>query len=93
MQAERKGVGNAIVSHQLASTPRANGKKMAPNLRALGGLVHAIQHLAQHGARPANDPGSARSTAKTHIRRIYRKCDIHNQQDLMRMVEDAQPTE
>lgn len=32
-------------------------------------------------------------TAKTHIRHIYRKCDIHNQQDLMRMVEDAQPTE
>ena len=32
-------------------------------------------------------------TAKTHIRHIYRKCDIHKQQDLMRMVEDAQPTE
>ena len=32
-------------------------------------------------------------TAKTHIRHIYRKCDVHNQQDLMRMVEDAQPTE
>ena len=32
-------------------------------------------------------------TAKTHIRHIYRKCDIHNQQDLMRMVEDARPTE
>ena len=32
-------------------------------------------------------------TAKTHIRHIYRKCDIHSQQDLMRMVEDAQPTE
>ena len=32
-------------------------------------------------------------TAKTHIRHIYRKCDIHNQQDLMRMVEGAQPTE
>lgn len=32
-------------------------------------------------------------TAKTHIRHIYRKCDTHNQQDLMRMVEDAQPTE
>lgn len=32
-------------------------------------------------------------TAKTHIRHIYRKCDAHNQQDLMRMVEDAQPTE
>lgn len=32
-------------------------------------------------------------TAKTHIRHIYRKCDIHNQQDLMRMVENAQPTE
>lgn len=32
-------------------------------------------------------------TAKTHIRHIYRKCDVHNQQDLMRMVEDAQLTE
>ena len=32
-------------------------------------------------------------TAKTHIRHIYRKCDVHSQQDLMRMVEDAQPTE
>lgn len=32
-------------------------------------------------------------TAKTHIRHIYRKCDIHNQQDLMRMVEDAQAAE
>lgn len=32
-------------------------------------------------------------TAKTHIRHIYRKCDVHNQQDLMHMVEDAQPTE
>ena len=32
-------------------------------------------------------------TAKTHIRHIYRKCDVHNQQDLMRMVEDAQPAE
>ncbi len=32
-------------------------------------------------------------TAKTHIRHIYRKCDVHNQQDLIRMVEDAQPTE
>ena len=32
-------------------------------------------------------------TAKTHIHHIYRKCDVHNQQDLMRMVEDAQPTE
>lgn len=32
-------------------------------------------------------------TAKTHIRHIYRKCDIHNQQNLMRMVEDARPTE
>lgn len=32
-------------------------------------------------------------TAKTHIRHIYRKCDVHNQQDLMRMVEDAQSTE
>ena len=32
-------------------------------------------------------------TAKTHLRHIYRKCDVHSQQDLMRMVEDAQPTE
>lgn len=32
-------------------------------------------------------------TAKTHIRHIYRKCDVHSQQDLMRMVENAQPTE
>ena len=32
-------------------------------------------------------------TAKTHIRHIYRKCDVHSQQDLMRMVEDALPTE
>ena len=32
-------------------------------------------------------------TAKTHIRHIYRTCDVHNPQDLMRMVEDAQPTE
>ena len=32
-------------------------------------------------------------TAKTHLRNIYRKCDVHSQQDLMRMVEDAQPTE
>lgn len=31
-------------------------------------------------------------TAKTHIRHIYRKCDVHSQQDLMRMVENAQPT-
>ncbi len=28
-------------------------------------------------------------TAKTHIRHIYRKLDVHNQQDLMRIVEDA----
>ena len=28
-------------------------------------------------------------TAKTHIRHIYRKLDIHSQQDLMRMVESA----
>ena len=28
-------------------------------------------------------------TAKTHIRHIYRKLDIHSQQDLMRMVENA----
>ena len=26
-------------------------------------------------------------TAKTHIRRIYRKCDVHTQQELIRMVE------
>lgn len=32
-------------------------------------------------------------TAKTHIRHIYRKCDVHSQRDLMRMVENAQPTE
>lgn len=28
-------------------------------------------------------------TAKTHIRHIYRKLDVHTQQDLMRMVESA----
>ena len=28
-------------------------------------------------------------TAKTHIRHIYRKLDIHSQQDLMRLVESA----
>ena len=28
-------------------------------------------------------------TAKTHIRHIYRKLDVHSQQDLMRMVENA----
>lgn len=27
-------------------------------------------------------------TAKTHIRHIYRKCNVHNQQELMRMIED-----
>ncbi len=32
-------------------------------------------------------------TAKTHIRHIYRKLDVHNQQDLMRMVEDAPQSE
>lgn len=29
-------------------------------------------------------------TAKTHIRHIYRKLDIHNQQELMRMVESVE---
>ena len=29
-------------------------------------------------------------TAKTHIRHIYRKLDIHTQQELMRMVESAE---
>lgn len=29
-------------------------------------------------------------TAKTHIRHIYRKLDIHNQQELMRMVEKGE---
>lgn len=29
-------------------------------------------------------------TAKTHIRHIYRKLDIHNQQELIRMVENAE---
>ncbi|MEG0322579.1 MAG: helix-turn-helix transcriptional regulator [Raoultibacter sp.] len=27
-------------------------------------------------------------TAKTHIRHIYKKLDIHNQQDLMRIVDE-----
>lgn len=31
----------------------------------------------------------AEGTAKTHIRHIYRKLDVHAQQDLMRMVESA----
>lgn len=31
----------------------------------------------------------AEGTAKTHIRHIYRKLDVHTQQDLMRMVEQA----
>lgn len=31
-------------------------------------------------------------TAKTHIRHIYRKLDVHNQQELMRVVEEAEPT-
>ncbi len=30
-------------------------------------------------------------TAKTHIRHIYRKLDVHSQQDLMRTVEEAEP--
>lgn len=32
-------------------------------------------------------------TAKTHIRHIYRKLDVHSQQDLMRTVESAEPME
>jgi DNA-binding CsgD family transcriptional regulator len=32
-------------------------------------------------------------TAKTHIRHIYRKLDVHSQQELMRTVEDAAPVE
>ena len=32
-------------------------------------------------------------TAKTHIRHIYRKLDVHSQQELMRTVEDAAPAE
>ena len=32
-------------------------------------------------------------TAKTHIRHIYRKLDVHSQQDLMRTVESAEPAE
>ncbi len=32
-------------------------------------------------------------TAKTHIRHIYHKLDVHNQQQLMRMVEDAETPE
>lgn len=32
-------------------------------------------------------------TAKTHIRHIYRKLDIHTQQELMRMVESAEASE
>ena len=32
-------------------------------------------------------------TAKTHIRHIYRKLDIHTQQELMRMVETAAASE
>lgn len=32
-------------------------------------------------------------TAKTHIRHIYRKLDVHSQQELMRMVETAEPAE
>ena len=31
----------------------------------------------------------AEGTAKTHIRHIYRKLDVHTQQELMRMVEGA----
>lgn len=31
----------------------------------------------------------AEGTAKTHIRHIYRKLDVHTQQELMRMVEEA----
>ena len=31
----------------------------------------------------------SKSTAKTHISHIYRKLDIHNQQELLSMVEDA----
>lgn len=32
-------------------------------------------------------------TAKTHIRHIYRKLDVHSQQDLMRTVEGTEPAE
>ena len=32
-------------------------------------------------------------TAKTHIRHIYRKLDVHSQQDLIRTVEGAEPAE
>ncbi|WP_418256191.1 response regulator transcription factor, partial [Gordonibacter urolithinfaciens] len=31
----------------------------------------------------------SKSTAKTHISHIYRKLDIHNQQELLSMVEEA----
>lgn len=30
------------------------------------------------------------STARTHIQHIYRKLDVHNQQELMRLVEDTE---
>ena len=32
----------------------------------------------------------SRSTAKTHINHIYKKLDIHTQQELLKMVEDRQ---
>lgn len=34
----------------------------------------------------------SKSTAKTHISHIYRKLDIHNQQELLAMVEEARQT-
>ena len=33
----------------------------------------------------------SKSTAKTHINHIYRKLDIHTQQELLNMVEDRNP--
>ena len=32
-------------------------------------------------------------TAKTHIRHVYKKSNVHSQQELMRLVELADPTE
>ena len=32
-------------------------------------------------------------TAKTHIRHVYKKTNVHSQQELMRLVELADPTE
>ena len=35
----------------------------------------------------------SKSTAKTHISHIYRKLDIHNQQELLAMVDAARNSE